>query len=112
MNDIDFNNCDEKALWIYVASHLNSRGISTVLVGGAVSAIYSHGAYRSGDLDLIAESQSQFEIDNALDEIGFKKQGKSYQHPECEHLFIEFISGPIATGNEVKMWSIEKGKAI
>jgi hypothetical protein len=50
---IDFKTCTEKELWEFVASHLKLRGVSTVLVGGAVVSIYTDGAYQSGDLDFI-----------------------------------------------------------
>lgn len=49
--EINFASCTEEELWKYVASHLSKKGIDTVLVGGAVAAIYSNGLYRSGDLD-------------------------------------------------------------
>ena len=50
---IDFENCTEEELWKFVATHLKSKGIDTVLVGGAVVSIYTKGAFESGDLDLI-----------------------------------------------------------
>jgi len=53
MKPPDFRVCNEKELWRYVAWHLDREVISTVLVGGAVVSIYSKGAYRSGDLDMI-----------------------------------------------------------
>jgi len=53
MKPPDFKVCNEKELWRYVAWHLDREGISTDLVGGAVVSIYSKGAYRSGDLDMI-----------------------------------------------------------
>ena len=44
----DFSTCSEAGLWHYVAGHLEASGIGVVLVGGAVVAVYSHGAYQSG----------------------------------------------------------------
>lgn len=58
MKPPDFKVCNEKELWRYVAWHLDREGISTVLVGGAVVSIYSKGAYRSGDLDMITDEVS------------------------------------------------------
>lgn len=49
----NFSKCTEEELWRYVAFHLSAAGIESVLVGGVVVAVYSEGAYRSGDLDLI-----------------------------------------------------------
>jgi hypothetical protein len=46
---INFKTCTEEDLWKYVATHLKSKGIDTILVGGAVVSIYSAGAYKSGD---------------------------------------------------------------
>jgi ABC-type transport system substrate-binding protein len=53
LKEPDWKNCTEKELWEYVASHLSKNGIDTILVGGAVVAIYTEGLYRSGDLDLV-----------------------------------------------------------
>ena len=58
MKPPDFRVCNEKELRRYVAWHLDREGISTVLVGGAVVSIYSRGAYRSGDLDMITDEVS------------------------------------------------------
>jgi hypothetical protein len=49
----EWANCTEKQLWKYVAPHLAKNGIDTLLVGGAVVAIFSDGIYRSGDLDFV-----------------------------------------------------------
>lgn len=56
MKEPEWKNCTEEELWQYVAHHLAKHDISTVLVGGAVVAIYSKGAYQSGDLDFVLES--------------------------------------------------------
>ena len=50
---MNFSNCTEKELWEYVAIHLAKAGLKNTLVGGAVVAIYSEGAYKSGDLDFV-----------------------------------------------------------
>ena len=50
--EIDFSSCNEEELWKYVALHLKSENIDTVLVGGAVVSIYTEGAYESGDIDI------------------------------------------------------------
>jgi predicted nucleotidyltransferase len=38
----------------FVASHLQSKGISTVLTGGAVVSIYTENKYMSYDADFIS----------------------------------------------------------
>jgi len=48
--EIDFASCNEEELWKYVALHLKTENIDTVLVGGAVVSIYTEGAYESGEL--------------------------------------------------------------
>ncbi len=53
MKEPDWAHCTEEQLWKYVATHLAKNGIDTVLVGGAVVAVYTDGAYRSGDLDFV-----------------------------------------------------------
>lgn len=55
MQPPDWQRCTEAELWRYVAWHLEGEGIRSVLVGGAVVAIYTEGLYRSGDLDMIAD---------------------------------------------------------
>ena len=53
MKEPNWKTCSEEELWKYVATHLAKNGIDTILVGGAVVAIYTEGVYRSGDLDLV-----------------------------------------------------------
>ena len=91
---INLNNCSEKELWEYVAVHLKKKGIDTILVGGAVVSIYSNGAYHSGDLDFVKASMFVKKLDETMNEIGFKKHGRHFIHPDCKHLFVEFPGGP------------------
>lgn len=93
--NIDLKVCTEEQLWKYVASHLSKKGIDTVLVGGAVAAIYSNGLYRSGDLDFVHMSFTVKGLEEAMLELGFKKMDvRRYHHPECKHILIEFPGGP------------------
>lgn len=91
---IDFKICTEKELWEYVAVHLKKNGIDTVLVGGSVVAIYTDGAYQSGDLDFVKTSMFVTKLEEVMSELGFKKHGRHYVHPKCRHLFVEFPGGP------------------
>jgi hypothetical protein len=102
---MNFIACTELELWEYVASHLAQSGIRTVLVGGAVAAIYSEGAYKSGDLDLVIENYSPLdsEIAKSMNDIGFVKQGRHWIHPECNHLFVEFVLSPVAIGDDYRI---------
>lgn len=98
---IDFKTCTEEELWKYVAAHLKSRNIDSVLVGGAVVSIYTEGAYESGDLDLILTDYFVKNLPEAMKEIGFeKKKTRHYVHPECSHLYIEFPKGPLEIGDD------------
>lgn len=68
---IDLKTCTEEDLWKYVAVHLKNRGIDTILVGGAVVAIYTKGLYRSGDLDFVRASMFTEGLEEAMNKIGF-----------------------------------------
>ena len=99
-----FNSCSEEELWKYVAFHLSKEGIDSVLVGGAVVAIYSKGIYQSGDLDFITERGSNEKITQILESLDFKKvRGRHFEHPECSHLILEFPPGPISIGDDYKI---------
>lgn len=99
MNISDF---DEKQMWEYVASHLSSKGIETVLVGGGAVAVYTKGMYRSGDLDLIITRGLFENKDKYMNEIGFVREGKNFKHPDSP-LFIEFPSGPLGIGEDYQI---------
>jgi len=93
----------EEQVWKFVAHHLAKNGIDTILVGGAVAAIYSKGIYKSGDLDLVLKSYIQGKIPELMKEIGFKKSGgRHYTHPECQ-IFVEFMFGPAGIGDDVNI---------
>ncbi len=91
---INLKTCTEKELWEYVAVYLKKKGIDTILVGGAVVSIYSNGAYHSGDLDFVKVSMFATKLEEGMNELGFKKHGRHYVHPDCKHLFVEFPGGP------------------
>jgi hypothetical protein len=93
--------CTEEELWHYVAWHLEGEGIRSVLVGGAVVAIYTSGLYRSGDLDIVPDDWGRSKLTESLAKIGFvATKSRYYQHPECNHLFIEFPRGPVEIGEQ------------
>lgn len=101
MQPPDWNRCTEEELWHYVAWHLEGEGIRSVLVGGAVVAIYTEGLYRSGDLDMIPDDFGRKRLPGALAKIGFEStQSRYFKHPQCSHLFLEFPRGPVEIGEE------------
>ncbi|UOG32652.1 hypothetical protein [Leptospira noguchii] len=109
MDEPDWKSVNEEELWKYVGWHLAEKGIQSVLVGGAVVSIYSKGAYRSGDIDLVEPIVSRSkEIALVMENIGFRKTRRHYVHPKCKHLYIEFLSGPVSIGEDFKIVPDEK----
>lgn len=82
-----------------VASHLEVRGVSTVLTGGAVVSIYTENKYMSYDADFISSANRKV-ISNAMQELGFESHGKEFRHKDT-YFFVEFPSGPLAIGNSL-----------
>jgi hypothetical protein len=98
---INLKTCSEEELWKYVATHLKTKGIDTILVGGAVVSVYSAGAYKSGDLDFVLASMFVEGLTDAMKEIGFiKRIGRHFEHPDCKHLHVEFPSSFLEIGEE------------
>jgi hypothetical protein len=105
----DFKTCTEEELWKYIAFHLSKAGIESVLVGGAVVAIYTKGVYRSGDLDFITGKGTQAQVQATLETLGFQKvRGRHFEHPDCLHIIIEFPPGPVSIGEDFKIQPDEK----
>jgi len=93
--------CTEMELWLHVGAHLKKYSIDTTLVGGAVVAIYSEGAYKSDDLDIVIDNfyYDKSKLSEAMSELGFVQKGRHWMHPDCKHLFIEFVLPPVSIGN-------------
>jgi hypothetical protein len=101
MQEPSWKNCTEEEVWHYVAWHLEGEGIRSVLVGGAVVAIYTSGLYRSGDLDMVPDDWGRSRLSESLAKIGFiATKSRYYKHPECSHLFLEFPRGPVEIGEQ------------
>ncbi|MCE2982313.1 MAG: hypothetical protein LW832_01985, partial [Parachlamydia sp.] len=82
----------------YISESLRRKGIETILVGGACVTIYSENRYQSYDLDFVTY-EDMGKVKKALNELGFKEKSGYFQHLDCEW-FIEFVSPPVAVGNE------------
>ncbi len=82
-----------------ISSYLQSKGISTVLTGGAVVSIYTENKYMSYDADFISPAD-QKSISKAMQELGFEQHGKEFRHRQTD-FFVEFPSGPLAIGNQL-----------
>jgi hypothetical protein len=96
-----------------VSRKLLSYGVEAILVGGACVSIYSNNKYQSNDLDLITYSSLKT-VASALGELGFIPQSsRHFKHPECP-FYIEFISPPVAIGEEpievFAEWRTSRGK--
>lgn len=85
-----------------VCDVLKARDIDAVLSGGSCVSVWTENQYVSNDLDMITTTlASRYRLSEALDSLGFKRQGNSryYRHPESEFA-LEFPNGPIMVGDE------------
>lgn len=103
MKKPDLGTCNIEELWKYVASELAKSDVDVVLVGGAVVSIYTEGAYLSGDLDFVLYDYTRTKLNEVLSNLGFIQKGRHYRHPECKHLFLEFMSFPATIGEDVSI---------
>lgn len=95
---IDFASISLRDLAGFISEELRKKGIDTVLVGGACVTIYSENRYQSYDLDYVTYEDMK-KVKKALQELGFIEKDKYFQHKNCPW-FIEFVSPPVAVGNE------------
>jgi hypothetical protein len=75
-----------------VAHHLKAHGMDVVVVGG--SAITSHvpDVYTSMDIDFAVTSGIHpRRIARALEELGFRQDGRIFAHPNCEYT-LDFVA--------------------
>lgn len=85
---------DKGSLRLYTFNP-RSKGISTVLTGGAVVSIYTENKYMSYDADFISPAD-QKSISKAMQELGFEQHGKrndrvkatSYHSPQIWALYL------------------------
>ena len=93
----------------YVQAHLEQRGITVILSGGAAVAIYTLNKYVSRDMDLVnVYAVERKKIRAAMHEIGFQEHNRYFMHPESHHI-VEFPRGPLAIDNQ-SVTSISKIK--
>jgi hypothetical protein len=91
-----------------IVKHLHKHDISCVLVGGSCVSIYTDEKYKSRDLDFISPDSHQ-RIADALEEIGFNREGKNFVHPKSK-FYAEFPTGPLAIGSQIPVKA--EGKII
>ena len=86
-----------------VGTALDRHGVKAVLTGGACASIHSAGVYTSLDLDFVLTNRTtQQTLDTALGDVGFKRSGDRYLHPETA-FWVEFPRGPLAVGGDYKI---------
>lgn len=95
---ISWKNISMQDLAGYISEELRKKDIDSVLVGGACVTLYSNNRYQSYDLDYVTYEDMN-KVKKALKDLGFIEKSKYFQHPDCLW-FIEFVSPPIAVGNE------------
>jgi hypothetical protein len=67
-----------------------NRLFKPILVGGCVVSLYTSEMYKTIDLDMKSEQVDAYT--HILIELGYKKQGKDFYHPQLDS-YIEFPSG-------------------
>jgi hypothetical protein len=84
----------------YVQSHLETKGITVILSGGAAVAIYTVNKYVSADIDLVdVYNVDRKKMIAAMKEIGFSEKNRYFIHPDTKHM-VEFPPGPLYVGDE------------
>lgn len=84
------------------ASYERRTGRSAVLVGGAAAAIYSAGEFQSGDFDIVAFSDDDFQ--KAMAEHGFLPEDRvgqlkiGFYHPDHLAYGFQQVSGQLFDG--------------
>jgi len=74
-----------------------------VLVGGAAVELYTGGAYTTGDYDFVGDVPES--VGKALEEAGFKREGRHWIHQEAE-LFVEFPGTAVQPHEKTAMLEI------
>lgn len=70
-----------------------------IVVGGSAIEIYTHGAYVSGDIDVIGP---RARIERVLRDWGFQKDGRTWWSAEWK-LVIDIVRSEGYTGSEVRL---------
>lgn len=90
-----------------VGGALRRHGIRAVLTGGACVSIYTDGTYVSRDVDFVIQNApTQGQVDDALSELGFQRNGDRYVHDTIP-FYVEFPPGPLAVGGDFNVRPVE-----
>ncbi len=96
---IDWKTISLEDLAGFLSTELNKRGIEVILVGGACVTIHSHNLYQSYDLDFVVYEDMK-KVTRALKDLGFHEKSKYFHRADCKWM-IEFVSSPVAVGQEI-----------
>jgi len=95
---INWKSISLKDLAGFISEKLREEEIEATLVGGACVTIYSKNRYQSYDLDFVTYEDMK-KVKKVLLSLGLDEKSGYFQHKDCKW-FIEFVSPPIAVGNE------------
>lgn len=90
-------------LSLVFTDYRSATGGDAVLVGGAATAIYTAGLFPSGDFDIVAAWDAEF--DRAILSHGFKAEDRSgqlkigYYHPDHPSYGFQQVSGDLFDGH-------------
>ena len=87
-----------------IAQALRTIGQEPVLVGGAAVEFYTHGAYTTKDIDMVAPGGPA--LKELMTRLGFARIGKDFIH-EGLRIYIEFPSAYLARGETVQNVTID-----
>lgn len=96
--NIDWATISLKDLAGYVSEELQKEGIDLILVGGACVTIHSNNRYQSHDLDFVTYEDLR-KVKKVLAKLGFEQKAKYFRRSDCPWI-VEFVSPPVAVGNE------------
>jgi hypothetical protein len=89
-----------RELALLAGDHLRRRGVDAVLTGEACVSIYTRNRFLSYDLDFVlAAAEDRASGAEALTELGFRKEGRHFRHPDIPFL-VEFLSPPLSIGGD------------
>lgn len=95
---IDWGKITLEELAAFLSENLRKQGIDAILVGGACVTIHSRNRYQSYDLDFATYEDMKI-VKQAMAKLGFNWKSGYFVHPECKW-FVEFVSPPIAVGDQ------------
>lgn len=97
---MDYSAYSIQQLAAYIAQQLKLKGIDVVIVGGLAVEFYTHNKYLTTDIDMIDITYQTRLLNQAMQKLGFTKQGKNFTNPTTVY-FIEFPTGPIEVSGEI-----------